>query len=102
MDFMSKARRPRGPRHAKLQPVAHDAANFGWSQTRVNTEVIRNVEAVVAVWRWMERDEPQRLDAERMQIIQPPHQPLEVADPVSIRVHIGLEIEATYESVLVP
>jgi hypothetical protein len=50
----------------------------------------------------MERGEPQRLDAERMEIIQPPHQPLEVADPIAIRVHKGLEIEAIDESVLVP
>jgi hypothetical protein len=69
---------------------------------RIDVIVIGNVITVVAIGRGLERHQPDRGDAEPMQIIEPPHQALEVADAVAVGIHIGADREAIDDGVLVP
>jgi hypothetical protein len=59
--------------------------------TRIDAVVIGDVIAVVATGRGLERHQPDRRDAEAVQIVQPAHQPLEIADPVAIGIHVGAD-----------
>ena len=54
---------------------------------------IGDVVAVVAVRGWVERLEPHAGHAEALQVIEAPHQALEVADAVAVGVLILLDIE---------
>jgi hypothetical protein len=69
---------------------------------RVDGVVVRDVVAVVAAGRLLERHEPHGGDAEPVQVIQPAHQPLEVADAVGVGVHVGADVQAVDDRVLVP
>jgi hypothetical protein len=70
--------------------------------TRIDVIVVRDVVAVVAIGRGLERHQPDRRDAEPVQVIQAAHQPLEVADPVAVGIHIGTNRQAIDDGVLVP
>ena len=68
----------------------------------VDAVVIADVVAVVAMRRGLERHQPDRGDAEPVQVIEPPHQPLEIADAVGIGIHIGADGQTINDCVLVP
>ena len=69
---------------------------------RIDAVIVGDVVAVVPAGRGLERHQPDRGDAEPVQIIQPPQQALEIADAVAIGVHIGADGEAIDHAVLVP
>ncbi len=69
---------------------------------RIDAIIVRDVVAVVLAGRRLERHQPDRGDAEALQIIQPAQQPLEITDAVAIGVHIGADGETIENAVLVP
>ena len=69
---------------------------------RIDAVIVGDVVAVVRAGRGLERHQPDRGDAEALQIIQPPQQALEIADAVAIGVHIGADGKAIEYAVLVP
>ena len=69
---------------------------------RIDAVIIRDVVAVVLAGRRLERHQPDRGDAQPLQIIQPPQQALEIADAVAVGVHIGADGKAIEHAVLVP
>jgi hypothetical protein len=72
------------------------------AEPRVDAEVVGDVVAVVTPRRRLKRREPDRVDAERIELVEPAAQPLEVATPVPIRVEVRLDVEAVDDRVLVP
>src|SRR6185437_9059516 len=68
----------------------------------IDAVIIRDVVTVVLAGRRLERHQPERGNAKPLQIVQPPHQTLEIADAVAVGVHIGADGEAIYYAVLVP
>src|SRR3954453_5837046 len=50
----------------------------------------------------LERHQPDGRDAEAVQIVQPPHQPFEIANAVAIGIHISANREAIDHRVFVP
>ena len=69
---------------------------------RIDAVIVRDVVAVVLAGRRLERHQPDRGDAEALQIIQPAQQALEIADAVAVGVHIGADGETIEYAVLVP
>ena len=69
---------------------------------RMHAIVVGDVVAVVPVRRRMERREPDRVDAEVLEVLEPPNEPLEVADAVAVRVEERLHLEAIDHRILVP
>ena len=69
---------------------------------RIDAVIIGHVIAVVAMRRGLERHQPDGGDAEPVQVIQAAHQPLEVADPVAIGIHVGADRQAVDHRILVP
>ena len=69
---------------------------------RVHAVEVADIVAVVPVRRRMERGEPDRIDAEVLEVLEPPNEPLEVADAVAARVEERLHLEAIDHRVLVP
>ena len=69
---------------------------------RIDAVEVGDVVAVVAIRRGLERREPDDVDAERVQIVEALHQPLEIAAAVAVAVHERLEVEAVDDRVLVP
>ena len=69
---------------------------------RIDAVVVGDVVAVVAAGRGLERHQPDRGDAEPVQIVEPPQQALEIADAVAVGVHVGADGEAIDDAVLVP
>src|SRR5947199_8217881 len=72
------------------------------AEARINAVVVRNVVAVVAARRGLERRQPDGVDPERLEVVEPPAQPLEVAPAVAVRIEVGLDIQAVDDGVLVP
>jgi hypothetical protein len=70
--------------------------------TRIDAVIVGDVVAVVLARGGLERHQPDRGDAEALQIIEPPQQALEVANAVAIGVHIGADGKAVEYAVLVP
>ena len=68
----------------------------------VDAVVIADVIAVVLAGRGLERHQPNGGDAEPVQVIQAAYQPLEVADPVPIGIHVGADRQAVNHRILVP
>jgi hypothetical protein len=69
---------------------------------RIHAVIVGNVIAVVAAGRDVEGHQPDGRDAESMQVIQPSHQAGEVADSVTVGIHIGSDGKAVDDRVLVP
>src|SRR4030095_7316660 len=61
-----------------------------------------DVVAVVAVRRRLKRREPQDVDAERLEIVEPLHQAVKVTAAVRVPIHERLQVEAVDDRVLVP
>src|SRR3569833_2976688 len=68
----------------------------------IDAVIIGDVVTVVAARRGLERHQPDRGDAEAVQIIEPAQEALEVADAVAVGVHIGADRQAIDHAVLVP
>ena len=68
----------------------------------IDVVIIGHVIAVVAIGGGLERHQPNGGDAEPVQVIQAAHQPLEVADPVPIGIHVGADRQAVDHRILVP
>ena len=68
----------------------------------IDPVVVGDVVAVVLAGRGLEGHQPYRRDAEPVQIIEPAHESLEVADAVAVGVHIGADGKAIDDRVLVP
>src|SRR5207248_6893509 len=72
------------------------------AEARIDAEVVGDVVPVVAARRRLERREPDRVDAEALEVVEPPAQPFEVAAAVAVRVDVRLDVDAVDERVLVP
>ena len=69
---------------------------------RIDAVVVGDVVAVVALRRGLERHQPDRGDAEPVQVVEPAHQAREVADAVAVGIHVGADRQAVDDRVLVP
>ncbi len=69
---------------------------------RIDAVVIRDVVAIVAMRRDLKRHQPDRRDAEAVQVIEAAHQAGEIADAVAIGIHVGADRQAVDDRVLVP
>jgi len=69
---------------------------------RIDVVIIGDVVAVVLAGRGLERHQPDRVDAEAGEVIEPPAQAGKIADAVAVRVHVGRDGEAIDDRVLVP
>src|SRR5258705_7014055 len=70
--------------------------------TWIDAVIIRDVVAIVLAGRRLEWHQPDRGNAEPVQIIQAPQQTLEIANAVAVSIHIGADGEAIDHAVLVP
>jgi len=68
----------------------------------IDAVIVGDVVTVVFARRALERHQPDCRDPEPVQIIEPPHQPLEIADAVGVGIHVGADREAIDDRVLVP
>ena len=68
----------------------------------IDAVIVGNVVAVIALGGDLERHQPDGRDAQAVQIVQAAHQPLEIADAVSVRIHVGSDGEAIDHRVFVP
>ena len=90
---------------AQLAPVclAHEMVEIGArSVGRVDVAVVGDVVAVVAQRRRVERQEPDRVDAEVLDVVELLAEPVEVAHAVVVRIEEGLDVELVDDGVLVP
>ena len=69
---------------------------------RMHTLVVRDVVAIVAQRRRVERQDPDRVDAQRLEIVELPDQPREVTDAVVVAVEEGADMHLIDDGVLVP
>ena len=69
---------------------------------RIDVVVVRDVVAVVAAGRGLERHQPDGGDAQALQIVQAAHQAREIADAVAVGIHVGADGQAVDDGVLVP
>jgi len=69
---------------------------------RIDGVIVGNVVSVVLARRFLERHEPDRGDAEPVQIVEAPHQALEVTHTVAVGIHIGADGQAIDDGILVP
>src|SRR3954447_14259053 len=57
------------------------------AEGRIDAVVIRDIVAIISSRRTLERHKPDGCHAEPMQIIEPAHQTLKIADTISVCVH---------------
>ncbi len=69
---------------------------------RVHIGIVRDVISVIPQRRRHERQNPQARHAQVLQIIQPRHQPLKIADPVIVRVRERTHVQLIDNGVLIP
>ena len=69
---------------------------------RVHVLVVGDVVAVVAQRRRVERQQPDGVDAERLDVVEPLGQAAEVADAVAVGVGVGLDVQLVDDRVAVP
>ena len=69
---------------------------------RIDAVVIGDVVAVILARRRLKRHQPDRADAKTVQIVKPAQQSLEIADAVSIGIHIGADGKTIEDAILVP
>ena len=72
------------------------------AEIRIYVKIIGNVVAVVAHRRRIKRQQPDRRDAEFLQIIQLLHEPAEIAHAVAIAVAKSFNVQLVNDGVLVP
>ncbi len=89
--------------HPMLTRLMHELDEVaGRAVARIDAVVVSHVVPVVASRRRVERQDPQAGHAEAGEIVEPAHQPLEVADAVAARVDEPLDVDAVDDGVLVP
>jgi len=91
--------------HANAQSVGvlHERHEIPQRPMLVTDAVeIGNVIPIVAIRGWVEGLEPHAGHAEALQVIEAPHQALEVTDAISIGILILLDIETVDNRVLIP
>ena len=71
-------------------------------ERRIDAEEVRDVVAVVAVGRGIERHQPQAADAQPGQVVDPLGQPDQIAAAVAVGVEERLDVEAVEDRVLPP
>src|SRR5690349_9898628 len=81
---------------SKLNEVAQRAVSG------IDSIIIGDVVTIVPAGRRLKRHQPDRGDAEPLQIIQPAQQPFEVTDAVAVGVHVSRDREAVKDAVFVP
>jgi hypothetical protein len=64
------------------------------SKSRIDSVVIGDVVAVILARRFLERHQPDCGDAETMQIVEAPHEALEIAYAVGVGVHVSGDRQA--------
>jgi hypothetical protein len=69
---------------------------------RIDVVIVGDVVAVVAAGRGLERHQPDRGDAEAVQIIEAAHQAAEITDTVGVGIHVGADGQTVEDRVLVP
>ena len=69
---------------------------------RIDVAVLRDVVAVVAQRRGVERQHPDGIDAELLHVVELLHQAREVADAVVVGIEEGLDVQLVDDGVLVP
>src|SRR5947207_7527870 len=69
---------------------------------RVDIIIIRDIVAVVFAGRRLKWHQPDRGDAQSVQIVEPPKQTFEVADTVAIGIHVGADRQTIEDAVLEP
>jgi hypothetical protein len=68
----------------------------------VHAVEIGDVISVVAIWGGVERLQPDAGHAQPLQVVEPAHQPFEVADAIAIGVLVLFDVETVDDRVLVP
>src|SRR5687768_13486734 len=68
----------------------------------VDAVIVRDIIAVVFVRGWLKGSEPERINAECMQIIQAQLQAFEVTVTIAVGIHKSFQIKAVNDGVLVP
>src|SRR5690606_11818502 len=68
----------------------------------IDAVVVADIVAIVLVRRWLKRSQPDRVDTQRMQIIEATLKPFKVAYAVTVQIHEGFQIEAVNDGVFVP
>src|SRR5690242_19031782 len=68
----------------------------------IDLVVVGDVIAVIAAGRGLERQQPDRVDAKAVDVIEPAQQALEIANTIAVGVHEGANREAIDDSILVP
>src|SRR4051812_38169600 len=68
----------------------------------VDTVVVGDVVAIVAMGRGLEGHQPDGRHAQSVQIVQPPRQTTKVADAIGVGIHVGANGQAIDDRVLVP
>ena len=88
---------------AALVRLVHEALEvLDRAVARMDALVVRDVVAVVAQRRRIEGQQPQRVDAEPLQVVELARQPGKVADAVVVAVEEGADVRLVDDRVLVP
>jgi hypothetical protein len=83
--------------------VLHEAAEISRRpEGRIDVAVIGDVVAVVAAGARIERQQPERGDAEVAQVVETLGQTGEVADAIAIRILERLDVQLVYDGILEP
>ena len=69
---------------------------------RMHVPVIGNVVAIIALRRWVERQQPDGVDAQFLNVIEFLDQPREIADAIAVGIVEGLDVHLIDDRVLVP
>src|SRR6185312_11595928 len=85
-----------GRRVGELDEIAQGAV------ARIDLVVVGNIVCRLLLEKKMEWHEPDRRDAQSLEIVETAHQAFEVTDPVAVGVHVGADGEAIDDGVLVP
>src|SRR5690348_15855208 len=72
------------------------------AEPRIDSVVVADVVAVVAPRRRLEGRQPDRVDAQRIEVVETPRESLEVAASIAVRIEECLDVEAVDDRVLVP
>ena len=70
--------------------------------SRIDAVVIGNIVSIIPARGRLKRHQPDGCDAHALEIIQPAHQALKVADSIAIRIHVGGDRQTVDDRVLVP
>src|ERR1700722_14334755 len=69
---------------------------------RIDPVVVRYVVAIISAGRRLKGHEPYGSDTQPLQVVQTPHEPLEVANAISVGIQVGGDRQAINDRVLIP